>query len=150
MVLLLAAGFRDSIESLHIELAERGHPNARPLHGFALQAIGPDGCTIAQLGQRLGVTKQAAGKTATTLESAGYVVRSSVANDRRAVLLRRTPQADDLLTASEAGFDKVIARWRKQVGAKRFDAMVETLGELAGDLPVGDLPGMLTQAQGRS
>lgn len=149
VVLLLAAAFRDSVENLHEELQERGHPDARPLHGFALQAIGPEGCTIVQLGQRLGVTKQAAAKTATALERDGYVDRSSVAHDRRAVLLRRTPHADELLAASEAGFEKVVARWRKQVGAKRFDAMVATLSDLADDLPVGDLPGMLTQQSGR-
>lgn len=145
VVLLLAAAFRDSVESLHVELAELGHPESRPLHGFALQAIGTEGCTIAELGKRLGVSKQAAAKTAVALESAGYVARSSVAGDRRSVLLSRTSHADAMLAASEAGFDRVIARWRAQVGAKRFDAMVETLSELAADLPFGDLPGMLTQ-----
>ena len=67
VVLLLAGAFRDGVDALHVELAEQGHPEARPLHGFALQAIGPDGCTINELGQRLGVTKQAAAKTAAGL-----------------------------------------------------------------------------------
>lgn len=145
VILLLAGAFRDGVDALHLELADQGHAQARPLHGFALQAIGPDGCTINGLGQRLGVSKQAAAKTATALEKAGYVARERVAGDRRAVLLRRTEAAEQLLVASEAGFDRVVRRWRRQVGAGRFDAMVETLAEIAGDRPVSDLPGWLTQ-----
>ena len=38
--LLLFGGFRSIIDELHAELARRGHPDVRPAHGFALQAIG--------------------------------------------------------------------------------------------------------------
>jgi hypothetical protein len=38
--LLLFAGFRSVLDDLHAELARRGHPDMRPAHGFALQAIG--------------------------------------------------------------------------------------------------------------
>jgi hypothetical protein len=38
--LLLFAGFRSVIDELHAELARQGHPDARPAHGFAMQAIG--------------------------------------------------------------------------------------------------------------
>lgn len=146
VVLLLAGAFRDSVDALHRELAEQGHPEARPLHGFVLQAIGPDGCTINQLGQRLGVSKQAAAKTAAGLEKAGYIVRDSVPGDRRAVLLRRTHHADELLAASAAGFERVIDRWRRQLGVARFDTMVQALANVAGEQTVGDLPGWLTQS----
>lgn len=145
VVLLLAGAFRDGVDALHVELAEQGHPEARPLHGFALQAIGPDGCTINELGQRLGVTKQAAAKTAAGLERAGYLTREPVPGDRRAVRLRRTPRAEDLLVASEAGFERVAERWRHQLGPTRYDALVDALATIAGDRPVGDLPGWLTQ-----
>ena len=73
--LLLAGTFRELIDGLHTELAERGHGQARPIHGFALQAIGPDGVTVSELGRRLGVTKQAAAKTAAGLEQIGYITR---------------------------------------------------------------------------
>ncbi len=149
VVLLLAGGFRDAVDALHGELAEQGHPEARPLHGFALQAIGPDGCTINELGQRLGVSKQAAAKTAAGLERAGYVARGSVSGDRRAVLLSRTSRAEEFLAASEAGFEHIMGRWRRHLGADRFDAMVEALAEVVGDGPVGDLPGWLSQTPTR-
>lgn len=145
VVLLLAGAFRQGVDALNGELAEQGYPGARPLHGFALQAIGPDGCTINELGQRLGVSKQAAAKTATGLENAGYVARESVAADRRAVLLRRTERAEEFLAASAVGFEHVVDRWRRQVGADRFDAMVEALAIVADERPIGDLPGWLIQ-----
>jgi DNA-binding MarR family transcriptional regulator len=145
VILLLAGAFRDGVDALHAELAEQGHAEARPLHGFALQAIGPDGCTINELGQRLGVSKQAAAKTAASLANAGYLLREPVPGDRRAVLLRRTPRADDLLAASAAGLERVADRWRSELGASEYDAMVDALGRIASDRPVGDLPGWLTQ-----
>ena len=73
--LLLFAGFRAIIDRLHAELAEQGHPEVRPAHGFALQAIGLDGATASEIGRRLGVSKQAAGKTTDRLAALGYVER---------------------------------------------------------------------------
>ena len=61
--LLLFGGFRTLIDRLHAELAGQGHPDVRPAYGFAMQAIGRDGATASELGRRLGVSKQAAGKT---------------------------------------------------------------------------------------
>lgn len=142
---LLAAAFREAVDELHRDLAEQGHPDARPLHGFTLQAIGPDGCTIAQLAERLGVSKQAAAKTAAGMASAGYVEREPVPGDRRAVLLRRTARADDLLRLSERGFRRVLRRWRREVGGAELDAMVAALTSIAGNAPIGDLPGWLTR-----
>ena len=61
--LLLLAGFRTLIDQLHAELAAQGHPDVRPAFGFAMQAIGFRGATSTEIGQRLGISKQAAGKT---------------------------------------------------------------------------------------
>lgn len=149
VVLLLADAFRESVDAVHDELAARGYPDARPLHGFALQAVGADGCTINELGQRLGVTKQAAAKTAATLERAGYLTREGVPHDRRAVRLRRTRRADELLAASAEGFERVMDRWRDELGIRAFDAMVAALATIADDGGVGDLPGWLTQRAAR-
>src|ERR1044072_7117377 len=41
--LLLFGGFRSIIDELHAELARRGHPDVRPAHGLALQAVGLGG-----------------------------------------------------------------------------------------------------------
>src|SRR5215472_13488124 len=90
--LLLFAGFRSIIDELHTELARRGHPDMRPAHGFALQAIGLHGATASEAGARLGISKQAAGKTIERLEELGYVYRAGDDSNRRRKLARITPR----------------------------------------------------------
>ncbi len=50
--LLLFAGFRSVIDELHAELAKRGHPDMRPAHGFAMQAIGLGGATATDVARQ--------------------------------------------------------------------------------------------------
>src|SRR6202008_2068659 len=83
LALLLLAGFRTLIEALHAELASQGPPDARPAPGFVLRPTGPHGVTATELGRRLGVSKQAAGKTVDRLEKLGYVTRAGDARDAR-------------------------------------------------------------------
>src|ERR1700753_157956 len=73
--LLLLAGFRALIDQLHRDLAVHGHPELRPAHGFTMQAVGLDGTTSTELGRRLGVSKQAAGKTVDRLGAGGHGAR---------------------------------------------------------------------------
>lgn len=144
---LLIAAFRSIIDELHAELARRGHEQARPIHGFALQAIGPAGVTIGELGRRLGVTKQAAAKTARSLEEAGYAVRTPHPGDGRASVLTRTARGADLLEASAEILDGLRQRWVDQLGEPRVAALEDDLGTLAGAGPIGTsirgMPGWL-------
>src|SRR5918999_5636955 len=89
--LLLFGGFRLIIDALHDELARRGHPDLRPVHGFVMQAIGSDGATASEIGRRLGVSKQAAGKTVDRLVELGYADRVPDEADARPKLVRVTP-----------------------------------------------------------
>ncbi len=144
--LLLAGAFRTLIDALHAELARLGHPDARPLHGFALQAVGPDGATVSEVGRRLGVSKQAAAKTVAGLERLGYVAREPHPSDTRAVHVRRTVRGEDLLALSADTFDKIRTAWIAEVGAERVRALEDDLERLAtasGRAKLGDLPGWL-------
>jgi len=143
--LLLAGAFRALIDDLHRELARRGHPDARPVHGFALQAIG-GGARVSDLARRLGVTKQAAAKTATALEGLGYITRESDPADARAVRLRRTPRGEEMLALSAEIFERQRTRWAAQLGADRVRALEDDLERIAGaggSAKLGDLPGWL-------
>lgn len=144
--LLLAGAFRALIDELHAELAGRGHPDARPVHGFALQALGPDGATISELGRRLGVSKQAAAKTADNLAQLGYVTRACHPDDRRAQILVRTQAADELLALSAEIFEGLRQRMSGLVGPRRLAALEDDLELIVADygtLRLGDLPGWL-------
>ncbi|MDI5977930.1 MarR family winged helix-turn-helix transcriptional regulator [Amycolatopsis magusensis] len=114
--LLLFSGFRTLIDRLHEELARQGHPEVRPAYGFALQAIGADGATASELGRRLGVSKQAAGKTVDRLSRLGYVERAASVADARAKVVRLTPRGLDLLTRSAEIFDELRAEWVRELG----------------------------------
>lgn len=121
--LLLFAGFRSIIDELHRELAEHGHPDVRPAYGFALQAIGRDGATASEIGRRLGVSKQAAGKTAERLEGLGYVERIDDPRDGRRKVVRLTARGVDVLVRSAEGFDRLRVEWVRVLGADRVRAM---------------------------
>jgi DNA-binding MarR family transcriptional regulator len=140
--LRLLLGFRVLIDALHAELARQGHGDVRPAHGFALQAIGPSGATAAELGRRLGFSKQAAGKTVDALERLGYVERVADAADARRKLVRRTERGADLLVRSARIFDALRAEWAGTLGEQRLRALEADLRKVTPTDPFGlDAPG---------
>jgi DNA-binding MarR family transcriptional regulator len=143
--LLLVGAFRALIDALHLELAELGHPDARPIHGFALQAIGPDATTLSELGRRLGVSKQAAAKTAASLERLGYITREHHPTDARAVRLRRSHRGEEFLSLSAEIFQRLHASWANELGTERIQALEDDLERIAttSRAKLGDLPGWL-------
>jgi DNA-binding MarR family transcriptional regulator len=142
--LLLLAGFRAAIDEAHQELALRGHPELRPAHGFALQAIGTSGATAADVGRRLGVSKQAAGKTIDRLTELGYVTRGTEAADRRRKVVVLTSRGTDAVALSAESFARVRARWAAEVGADRVASLEADLRTLTAGQPFRlDLPGWL-------
>jgi DNA-binding MarR family transcriptional regulator len=140
--LLLFAGFRTIIDRLHAELAEQGHPDVRPAHGFALQAIGLDGATASEIGRRLGISKQAAGKTTDRLAALGYVERVDDAEDGRRKLIRLTSRGVDVLTRSALIFEDLHAEWAATIGAGKLAELETALRTV---VPAGgfrlDVPG---------
>jgi DNA-binding MarR family transcriptional regulator len=140
--LLLFAGFRSLIDQLHAELASRGHPDVRPAYGFAMQAIGVHGASASDLGRRLGVSKQAAGKTVDRLEALGYAERIDDPADARRKLIRLTPRGIDSLVQAAEIFDDLRARWVAELGAERVELIESSLRTVvpAAGFPV-DVPG---------
>ncbi|MEW1842128.1 MarR family winged helix-turn-helix transcriptional regulator [Nonomuraea angiospora] len=140
--LRLLLAFRMLIDELHAELARQGHPDIRPMHGFVMQAIGPDGTTAVELGRTLGVSKQAAGKTIDTLERIGYVERTADPHDTRRKIVRLTPYGMDALARSARIFDTLRARWAAELGEDRLQALESDLRRMTPANPWRlDIPG---------
>jgi DNA-binding MarR family transcriptional regulator len=140
--LRLLLGFRSLIDDLHAELARQGHRDARPMHGFVFQAIGPHGTTAAELGRRLGISKQAAGKTIDSLERLGYVRREPDSRDQRQKLVVLTERGFDMLARSARIFDELRAQWADILGPERLRALEADLRAVTGDVAVPlDVPG---------
>jgi DNA-binding MarR family transcriptional regulator len=127
--LLLLGAFRSIVDDAHELLAGRGHPGVRPVHGFALQALGA-GATASELGERLGVSKQAAAKTVAMLEEAGYVERAGDPHDARRRVAVPTVRGQDLLAASAQAFGDVVDRWAETVGRPDVTHLHSTLRAL--------------------
>ncbi len=117
--LLLLAGFRHLIDDLHAELDRRGHPGMRPAYGFALQAVGPEGATATEVGRRLGISKQAAGKTIDRLASLDYVARGDDLRDARRKQVRLTAAGLEVLRLSAEILGDLRAEWSTILGAQR-------------------------------
>lgn len=140
--LLLFGGFRSVIDELHAELARRGHPDVRPAHGFALQAIGLGGATATETGRRLGISKQAAGKTIERLEALGYAQRAGDSADRRRKLTRLTPRGVAALTLSAEIFGDIRDRWARTLGDDRVADLEASLRTMVpGETFRLDVPG---------
>ncbi|MGP3958313.1 MarR family winged helix-turn-helix transcriptional regulator [Nonomuraea sp. 3N208] len=140
--LRLLLAFRALIDELHEELSRQGHPDIRPMHGFVMQAIGPNGTTAVELGRTLGVSKQAAGKTIDTLERIGYVERATDPHDTRRKIVRLTPYGLDALGRSARIFDALRARWAGELGEDRLRALESDLRKLTPANPWRlDMPG---------
>ena len=92
-----------------------------------MQAIGLGGATAAETGRRLGISKQAAGKTMDRLEELGYVHRSDDESDRRRKLARLTPRGLAALAMSAMIFDDIRCRWEGTLGAARLSDMETSL-----------------------
>ncbi|MEU2607626.1 MarR family winged helix-turn-helix transcriptional regulator [Streptomyces albus] len=129
--LLLFAGFRTLIDGVHDELARQGHPHVRPAHGFALQAIGPDGSVASEIARRLGISKQAAGKTVDRLVALGYAERVDDPADARRRLVRLTGRGHDVLARSAAIFERLRADWAAVLGEERVSALEDDLRAVA-------------------
>ncbi|MEV0235150.1 MarR family winged helix-turn-helix transcriptional regulator [Nonomuraea sp. NPDC050786] len=140
--LRLLLAFRMLIDELHAELAQQGHPDMRPMHGFVMQAIGRGGSTAVELGRILGVSKQAAGKTIETLERVGYVERTADPHDTRRKIVQLTPYGIDALNRSARIFDTLRARWAEELGEERLLALESDLRRMTpANLWRLDIPG---------
>ena len=128
MPFLLMSAFRGLVDAVHEGLAAAGYPDVRATHGFAMQAIG-SGCTSVELGQRLGVTKQAAARTAASLEELGFITREHSLTDGRERLLAPTQRGQEMLSLSASIFTQQVQQWRARVGDDNVDATLATLSQ---------------------
>ena len=141
--LVLAAG-NALVDGIQAGVVERGFTDVRPAHGFALQAIGLGGATAAEAGRRLGISKQAAGKTIERLEALGYVKKADDDQDRRRKLARLTPRGVEVLALSAMIFEDIRSRWGAELGPGRLAALEADLRTMAqGQAFRLDAPGWL-------
>lgn len=130
LAMLLLGGFTAMVDEVVAELDRQGHPGVTATHEFALQAIDAGAQNASELGRALGVSRQAAAKSIAALEDLGYVERRTDQSDGRRKQLLVTARGYDMVRIGAAVFDKLRARWSKQVGREQLDVIESGLRAL--------------------
>ena len=115
---LLAMALAAVIDELHERLAGVGWPRVRPMWGFVLLALRDRPRNIGEVGELLGVTKQAAAKVVASLVDEGLVERRQDPGDRRAAVLGLTPDGHRFLADAEAAYQAIEDGWAQVAGRR--------------------------------
>ncbi len=88
-----------------------------------------EGMRVTDLAERVGMTKQALGEFANTLEAAGLLESVRDPADRRVRILRPTARGRRAVEQVEAVIADVEAAWRDRMGAARWEQLRTLLAE---------------------
>lgn len=95
-----------------------------------LEAVPAGGCRIVDLSGELRVSKQGLGQLVKQLVDGGYLQESDDPTDRRARRIKRTRQGDRIVQRVHQVTAELEARWRQEVGPKRYDVFRDVLIQL--------------------
>jgi DNA-binding MarR family transcriptional regulator len=114
---------------------ELGHADRHaPLTGGSfrvLSIIPAGGARVTDLARLARMTKQAFGQFVSQLDELGYVSVETLATDRRVRLVKRTALGDEAVSLTNQLYRRLEQRWKRSVGAARWDAFHEVLLDLA-------------------
>jgi DNA-binding MarR family transcriptional regulator len=140
LVRLLSMAVAVGLDTLHEELAAAGHPDLRPVHGFALNAVSRGAETTSELARELRMTKQGAAKIAARLVDGGYLEVRRAADDARRKPLVLTARGCAAIETSVVIQRAIERRWAATIGdsamrALRAGLVDAVLAENGGSLP---------------
>jgi DNA-binding MarR family transcriptional regulator len=136
LVLGLAA---ELVRTIDEGVRARGFDDLRPAHGFAFVRLAPDGATVGELAEHLGVTKQAASQMVEELVRKGYVERRPHPTDARARLVVLTARGVACTRAADEAAADAVRPWAEALGAPALDRLTADLLTLAALGPAGRL-----------
>jgi DNA-binding MarR family transcriptional regulator len=103
-------------------LATDGFDDLRFADGFVFQHLVAGPVTVGVLAERLGVTQQAASKSAADLARRGYVVRRPDPDDARARLVALSPRGRQAIEAARRHRAALAAELADRHGPRRTEA----------------------------
>lgn len=112
-------------------VGDSGEPGLRTSHHRVLGHVPPDGVTVSELAERVGMTKQGIGQFVAQLSGSGHVRVERHAEDGRVRVVRRTAQGEASVRRLAELLEELEARWAERVGAERYREFRRTLDELA-------------------
>ena len=114
-------------------LLEEGEPELRPSHHRVLGHVPPEGITVTDLAERVGMTKQGIGQFVTRLTASGHLTVSASPDDRRVRIVRRTAKGDAAARRLTRLLDRLEADWAERVGVRRYREFRAVLDDIAGE-----------------
>lgn len=103
----------------------------RQSHFRVIAMVSPDGVTITELAERVGMTKQGCGQFVRTLSGSGFLDTRPDPSDGRVRLVHRTPEGDRVIQSVRRRTEELEEEWRAQVGPRRYRTFRAVLEELA-------------------
>ncbi|MEV0434830.1 MarR family transcriptional regulator [Nocardia sp. NPDC050413] len=128
--LLLLAAAAQVTDAVQAGVAAAGFPDVRPTHGFAFVRMAPDGATVGEIAEHLGVTKQAASQLVDELVTKGYVERNPHPRDARARLITLTDRGWACTRAADAALGELTENWSETLGAGDLDQVRDVLARV--------------------
>jgi DNA-binding MarR family transcriptional regulator len=102
------------------ELNASGFDELRLPHMAVFQFPGPDGAQPTELAERAGMSKQAMNQLLASLETSGYIARSSAKDDRRTRVVRFTRRGRAAYSRIADILNDIEHEWIAELGAKPF------------------------------
>ncbi|MBW0271703.1 MarR family transcriptional regulator [Nocardia sp. MH4] len=118
--LLLLAAATEVSAAIQAGVTAAGFTDIRPAHGFAFVRMAPDGATVGEIAEHLGVTKQAASQLVDELVTKGYADRNPHPRDARARLITLTDRGWACTRAADAAAAAFAAHWANTLGPTTF------------------------------
>ncbi|GAB4583900.1 MarR family winged helix-turn-helix transcriptional regulator [Nocardia sp. IFM 10818] len=112
----MLAAAAEVTDAIHHGVAAAGFTDVRPAHGFAFVRMAPDGATVGEIAEHLGVTKQAASQLVEELVKKGYAERNPHPHDARARLITLTERGWACTRAADAAIAQFTDRWARTLG----------------------------------
>jgi DNA-binding MarR family transcriptional regulator len=119
------------VQAIHDGVEQRGFVGVRPAHGFAFARLAPDGASIAELAEHLGVKKQAASQLVDDLLRRGYVRVEPHPRDARAKLVTLTDLGWACTRAADEAALAAVRGWAGELGVDRVGELVADLARIA-------------------
>lgn len=114
--MLLLAAAAEVTDAIHDGTVAAGFTDIRPTHGFAFVRMAPNGATVGELAEHLGVTKQAASQLVEELVRKGYAERNPHPSDARAKVITLTERGWACTRAADAAAARFTERWARALG----------------------------------
>jgi DNA-binding MarR family transcriptional regulator len=102
----------------------------RQSHFRVITSVPPEGISVTELGERVGMTKQGCGQFVASLVESGHLDVEQDPEDRRVRRVRRTPLGNRTVTAVTRRMVRIEEEWAGRVGDQPYRTFRRVLEQL--------------------